>query len=134
MSQTTVVSPYADYEFYTEVFYGNAIKEKDFKRLEARAEEQLDVMTFNRIKTMDEKYMSEDLALNIRKAVCAMAEVIGEGESIGLGISSESNDGYSVSFQATAKHEASNWMRDCACRYLAESGLLYRGGGKWHED
>ena len=134
MVQTTVVSPYADFQFYKDTFLGEALQERNFIRMELRAEEQLDMMTFHRIKTLDEKYMTEDLALNIRKAVCAMAEAAADEAAIGFGIGSESNDGYSVSYSSTAHADMANRMKRMAIMYLGDSGLLYRGGGAWHDN
>lgn len=134
MVQTTVVSPYADFQFYKETFLGEGVLEKDFKRMELRAEEKLDMMTFHRIKTLDEKYMTAELELNIRKAVCAMAEASADEEAIGFGIGSESNDGYSVSYSNTVRQEMAARMKRIAVMYLGDSGLLYRGGGTWHDD
>lgn len=142
MPQTTVVSPYADYEFYRDTYLGDALSADDFARMELRAEEQLDAMTFGRIKSMDEKFMTEELALNIRKAVCAMAEACKRSNPayahIPSGISSESNDGYSVSYGARSATEIQgdykSVMKGLATQYLASSGLLYRGGGAWHDD
>lgn len=136
MIQTTVVSPYADYDFYHNTYHGIEVSEDNFTRLEARAEEELDAMTSYRIPGMDEKFMTERMALGIRKAVCAMVEVIASGEAVGagIGISSESNDGYSVSYSQNVQKEISNRLSSAARKYLADTGLLYRGGGKWHED
>lgn len=134
MSQSTVVSPYADFQFYQETFLGESISESDFKRLELRAEEKLDMLTFHRIKDMDEKFMTDDLALNIRKAVCAIAEASAEEEAIGFGIGSESNDGYSVSFSQNVQQEMRGRTKQIAISYLGDSGLLYRGGGAWYDN
>ena len=143
MSQTLVVSPYADYEFYTDVYLGDAIEEEDFAKLELRAEEKLDMMTFHRIKNMDESLMTEDLAIAIKKSVCAMAEAVqgmkGEPSQIGssAGISAENIDGYSVSYSSTSASQKltdySDVLKGVAMQYLGDSGLLYRGGGDWHD-
>lgn len=135
MPQTLVTSPYADYNFYLISYRGNRIKDLEtFERMEERAEEELDSMTFDRIKTMKEKFMSDDLAMKIRKCVCAMTEVLQSSEEIPTGINSESNDGYSVSYSTTAYTDTHKTMKNTAFRYLGDSGLLYRGGGDWHDD
>ncbi len=134
MVQTTVVSPYADYDFYVNVYHGNAIAESEFERLESRAEDELNAMTFYRIPGMDARIMTDLLATNIRKAVCAIAELQSTGESLEVGISSESNDGYSVSYTQTARKDVEAQQRTAAARYIADSGLLYRGGGDWYVD
>ncbi len=134
MIQTTVKSPYADYDFYRDVYHGVVILEEDFVRLECRAEEELDAMTFHRIPEMDASLMTDKLELNIRKAVCAIAEVLATDESLGVGISSESNDGYSVSYSQTTQQELKSRKKESVNKYLSDSGLLYRGGGDWHKD
>lgn len=135
MPQTLVTSPYATYAFYLADYHGNKFHDEEaFNRVEARAEDELDAMTSGRIKTMKDKFMDNDLAKKIRKCVCAMAEVLQDSESIQAGINSESNDGYSVSFSATAYTDARKVIKNAVFRYLGDSGLLYRGDGEWHDD
>lgn len=59
---------YADWTFYTEVYFGNAIKEDDFPRLAARASDYLDYLT---------KGLAATKADNekVKKAMCALAEL-----------------------------------------------------------
>lgn len=140
-TQSTVTSPYADYSFYKDIFLGEDISEDDFTRMELRAEEKLDVMTFGRIKAMDEKYMTEDLALLIRKSVCAMAEDVQRLNrsfaDMPMGVASENLDGYSVTYSgkspAQLQAEYNDALKSKAAQYLIHTGLLYRGGGDWHD-
>lgn len=140
MAQKELVNPYADFDFYQNVFHGTQFQDEEtFDSFAVKAADMLDVFTWQRIPKLEEKMLPEYLIATIRKAVCAMAECEETSNPASLGISagitSESNDGYSVSFgnaqQAQEQYEDS--MKQIAYRYLAESGLLYRGRGEWHE-
>lgn len=142
MIQTAVTSPYVDFMFYQETYKGTKITtQSEFEEHALRAEEILDEMTWDRIPNMDEKFMTESLALKIRKAVCAMAEISKQCNPLYMdsgsssGISSENNDGYSVSFQDPSTVAATYRSRSegAARRFLGTTGLLYRGGGDWHD-
>ena len=65
---------YADYEFYTESFYGSTVPESDFLRLTERASDWLDAATFDRL--VDSLPSSERSQKKIKKAVCSLVEVI----------------------------------------------------------
>lgn len=141
-TQSIVTSPYADFEFYISTYLGDDIQEDDFRRMELRAEEKLDAFTFGRIKKMDEKDMTEDLALLIRKTVCAMAEEVQRSNpsfaDLPGGVSSENNDGYAVTYSgrtsAQMHSDHISAMKGIAVQYLGHTGLLYRGGGEWHDN
>lgn len=158
MSQTAITSPYVDYEFYTHVFYGDDISETEFNKFAARGEDLVDVITWNRIPDIPESLMTERLAIAIRKAVCAAAEqykmldlytkgMLKSIEKAGKsgGVASESNDGYAVSYQnvlsggaglsaaSDAKAAYEREAKVVALQYLADTGLLYRGAGNWHD-
>lgn len=142
MIQTAVTSPYADFTFYQETYKGSKFTSgTEFEEHALRAEEILDEMTWDRIPNMDERFMTEALALKIRKAVCAMAEVSKQCNPMytdagnSAGIASENNDGYSVSFQDPEAVTRAYRSRSetAARRFLGTTGLLYRGGGDWHD-
>lgn len=133
---------YADYQFYTETFFGTAIGEDDFPRLSLRASDWLDYI----IRHKDPTGLEDEMA----KACCAIAEAMQADEQAGAlaaqsasaalqsgagEIKSESVGGYSVSYATSAEYaslnspaEASKRYRAIALRYLADTGLLYRGG------
>lgn len=139
-----MTSPYCDYQFYTDVYLGNSITEGDFPRLELRAEDYLNVITFHRLPSME---ADDDLTLLVGKTVCAMAETYANllpdynagVAAANSGISSENLDGYAVVYgksDITADKlniaQAAS-MKYVAMQYLGDSGLLYRGGGDWHD-
>lgn len=63
---------YADYDFYTESYYGNVVPEADFDRLAARASDFVDLMTSDRL--VDGLPTDERSQKRIKKAVCSLAE------------------------------------------------------------
>lgn len=136
---------YADYTYYEQTFYGTSIDEADFPRLSLRASDFIDYITRNKAA----KATASDVVEALEKACCAIAEQIqiternkalaaqtataaleaGNGE-----IKSETVGGYSVSYttgadyaSATTPRAEYNAMYNVALRYLANTGLLYRG-------
>ena len=65
---------YADYQFYTEKYYGDAVPESEFPKYSDRASDRIDMITFDRlVEGMPEDERSQ---AKIKKAVCALADVI----------------------------------------------------------
>lgn len=118
---------YAGYDFYRNAYLGNLIEDPEaFARLAKRASEHLDFLTFHRT---DPPEASEA----VRLATCAMAEVLfweekRKTEHDGREVSSESNDGYSVTFAGTNEVDAELiTKRDlylAAYKYLSGTGLM----------
>lgn len=157
MNQSVIVSPYVDYAFYSQVFHGDDIPEEEFGKYAARGEDLVDIMTWYRIPDIPEQLMTDRLAKTIRKAVCAAADqyklldlhqkgILKALEKAGQSgwVASESNDGYSVSYQnvlsgggcmdsAGARNAYESVAKVAAWQYLADTGLLYRGAGNWHD-
>ena len=65
---------YADYDFYTESYYGNVVPEADFDRLAARASDFIDTLTFDNL--VDGVPTNERSQKRIKKAVCSLAELM----------------------------------------------------------
>lgn len=63
---------YADYDFYTESYYGNVVPETDFPRLAERASEFIDLMTSDRL--VDGLPTNKRSQKRIKKAACSLAE------------------------------------------------------------
>lgn len=134
---------YADWCYYTGVYLGQEIKEPDFPRLALRASRFLD-------------YYTEGMAQNaaetdaLKMACCALAEqyqVIGQSraltakdvadsladgrekksESVGSYTVSYSGVGERVSASAAITAQENQALPAIAQRYLAGTGLLYRG-------
>jgi len=138
---------YADYAYYTEAFLGTAINEADFPRLSLRASDFIDYIARGK----SAKASAPDVVAAIKKACCAIAEQMqldernreiasqtaataleaGNGE-----IKGETVGSYSVSYTTGADYASAsrNGAKDeaaayasIALRYLANTGLLYRG-------
>ena len=65
---------YADYDFYTESYYGNVVPEADFERMAGKASDFIDVMTFDRL--VDGLPADKRSQKRIKKAVCSLAELM----------------------------------------------------------
>lgn len=136
---------YADYGFYTDSYLGTAISGEAFPRLALRASQFLDYYTQGRAAkhadmealkmaccALAEQYQAIDQAEELaRKSLTAGAQ------SAGAELQSESVSSHSRSFRsggdsAKAAQEAARGARselaEIARRYLAGTGLLYRGG------
>lgn len=65
---------YADYDFYTESYYGNVVPEADFDRMAARASDFIDTLTFDNL--VDGLPADKRSQKRIKKAVCSLAELM----------------------------------------------------------
>lgn len=65
---------YADFNFYTTVFYGDVLTEDNAAKWLQRASDAVDTLTFRR--TEKSFPTDEGDALKVRKAVCAIAEAL----------------------------------------------------------
>lgn len=116
---------YADYKFYVETYCGTLIPDEvEFRKAERSAEAKLDHYTFGRIDQADDK---------IRLAVCEMADIVYQyqkrkAQHDGREVSSENNDGYSVSFSVISEQErravVDKELYDTAYTYLSRTGLM----------
>lgn len=91
---------YADYEFYTDVYYGNAISEEDFPRLAERATDYIFGITGGE----SDRLEGNDKAM-LKKATCAIAEVMQDESHMNTAefsteqrVSSETVGSHSVSY------------------------------------
>lgn len=123
------MTAYADFAFYSETYLGRTIpNEKDFAYYALRASELIDSKTFGRITEVTEA---------VRLACCAAAEEMYSADTArskaASGISSESVDGYSVAYRAyddKSAAESKKRVDEAIKRYLANTGLMFRGCGK----
>ena len=65
---------YADYDFYTESYYGNVVPEADFERMAGRASDFIDTLTFGNL--VDRLPVDKRSQKRIKKAVCSLAEIL----------------------------------------------------------
>ena len=119
---------YADYAFYVEQYKGARISVQEFPVLSERASEYIDYITKGKATDTDA----------VKRACCAMAESLQMAEKVyttaaqGTGeIASESVGSYSVTYRSGADvaRESEAELHRIALRYLAHTGLLYRGRG-----
>ncbi len=116
---------YATFEDYTKDFFGDIILEESFSKYEYKARLELDRFTFGRLKGLQE------IPTEAKQCVCEIAEYLySEAQKTHSGISSESTDGYSVTYQKEKSSSAINReLYQIAVKHLATTGLLYRGIG-----
>lgn len=65
---------YADYQFYTEKYYGDTVPESDFPKYSDRASDRIDAITFDRL--VNDFPEEERAVTKVKKAVCAVAETL----------------------------------------------------------
>lgn len=122
------MTAYADYAFYTDKYLGRIIpNENDFAYYALRASEIIDNKTFGRI---------NEITPAVQLACCAAADELYSDASArakaASGVSSESVDGYSVSYRAydTEAEKAAEKKVNAAIKlYLGSTGLMFRGCG-----
>ena len=122
------MTAYANYAFYSGEYLGRVItSEKDFAYYALRASEIIDSKTFGRI---------GEITPAVKMACCAAADELYSDASAKAkaagGISSESVDGYSVSYRAyntEAEKAAEKRVNAAIKQYLGGTGLMFRGCG-----
>lgn len=107
---------YADYSFYKNIYKGNKLSEADFERLSERASDYIDSRTDY---VLYKSGIPPDMELRVQKACCALAETINSCESGGTKVS-ESVDGYSVSYAATAQRTTAQRLDDAIQLYISD--------------
>lgn len=136
---------YADYEYYSAVYLGDAIQEADFPRLALRASSFLDYYTQGRAAQnadldalkmaccgIAEQYQYIDTAKALaHKSLTASMEANGELQSQTVGSWSKTyrSGGDSAQQALSSAQTAQAALAAIAQQYLAGTGLLYRGRG-----
>lgn len=131
---------YADFAFYQKRYLGTAIAEDDFERLALRASERIDMLTFGRAAIY---YATETDVTPVKKAVCAVAEVLQQlaldGALIGgaprsASIMTEIVNGHHITYavppnMATPEGQLviQKAIRQAAMPHLLLTGLMYAG-------
>ena len=101
------------YDYYSNRYGGQSIPEPRWDRLATKAEAKLERYTFGRL--------CEPFPENAKNAICEMAETINKHEKKD-GKSSESNDGYSVSYEASPP--LGEELYSIASNYLLHTGMM----------
>nr|DAE41484.1 MAG TPA: Head Tail Connector Protein [Caudoviricetes sp.] len=107
-----------DFAYYRDSYCGRAIvTEEEFNSFAVRACAYVNKITFGRAEA------TADTA-GVKNAVCAVCEVLHRYDAR-EGISSENNDGYSVTYK-TSSRQVQDRLYEAASLHLS-SALLYRG-------
>lgn len=111
-----------DYAFYHGE-YGGTLPEEHFARLRCRASAYLASITLGKsgISTLPKPVLQ-----SVNMALCAVVDAMYKAEN-GGDISSETNDGISVTYAAKVQQTERQRLYDAAAVHLAWTGLLYRG-------
>lgn len=134
---------YADYQFYTEKYYGDTVPESDFPKYVERASDRIDAITFDRLVN---GFPDEERAVTkVKKSVCAVADALyqidqikkASMESVGIvtredgtvvskAVSSVSSGSESISFATGSSGGAESIYGQAAVDKKVESVLLYQ--------
>lgn len=106
---------FADIDFYTNNYHGS-LNGAELERSLRRANAYIGTLMLRTPSHVPDE---------VKYAVCEIADMYNT-EELRDGISSENNDGYSVTYDKS--RTAENKAYDIAVLYLASTGLLYRGG------
>lgn len=125
--------PYVKEDYYVYTFYGEPVDSADFPELCERAGEIVEEMTMYRLTPETFETLPEYVRERVRKAVCAQIEYLGAngGSDLDTGggnIQSATLGKFSYAAGASANGSAQQSIYSSrAIRYLAPTGLLYRG-------
>ena len=132
MLHEAITSPYVDFGYYSETYFGKKIPEDSFPEFEKKAEAVLHMITFDRVKRLPE---IPDI---IKDAICAMAETAYQENKKTPGVKSENIDGFSVTYANSGNTTGVNGMikamYESAAIYLVNTGLLYKGWSKRYDN
>ena len=119
---------YADYTYYTGTYLAGrsaAIAAADFPFFARQASAEIDRYTFGSV--------PDDIPDEVKLCCCELAEYLhaeNTSEAGGReGVASESVQGWTVTMESSAARSQAhrNAVRECVCRYLSRTGLLYSG-------
>lgn len=136
---------YADYEYYTNTYFGTAITEEEFPKLAARASTFLDYYTQGRAShnpeldalkmaccALSEQYKTIDTAQMLaQKSLSYSMESNGPeaaSETVGSWSKSYRSGGESAAAAVASAENTKQELANIVKLYLAGTGLLYRGG------
>lgn len=120
---------YADYAYYAKNYLGTEITADKFGPNMLVASALIDQLTFGRIHRLD------TVPESVKRAACAAAECLYQNEvRAEREITSDSNDGYSVTYSTggTQKDATANAVAKIRS-FLASTGLLYRGFSRQYD-
>lgn len=121
---------YVDQDYYYNVFSGEEVDGADFSSLCQRAGEVVEEMSMYRVAPETFSSMPEAVQERVKKAVCAQIEYLDAngGSDMDTGASLQSAGLGKFSYTAAGDEAEQRIYAPRALRYLAATGLLYRGG------
>ena len=123
---------YVTLNYYRDIYKGESVSDENFPPLCRRAEGIIEEMTLYRVTPVTFLAMTEDIQSRIQNAVCAQIEYLDAngGPELDHGANFQSGSLGKFSFGRSAGMSGSTNQPICApeaFRYLAPTGLLYRG-------
>ena len=134
---------YADYQFYTEKYYGDTVPESDFQKYAERASDRIGAITFDRL--VNEFPEEERAVTKVKKAVCAVADALyqidrikkssmesvgtvtrEDGTVVSKAVSSISSGSESISYSTGSSGGTESIYGQAAVDKKVESVLLYQ--------
>ena len=120
---------FADFTFYEEVYHGDLLTEEEFPKYAEQADAWLTERTMGRC---SRPCLSEMVQLSLKKAECAVADalrVYDRTADADPSVQKETVGDYSVTYRSSAEldRETAARVSDLITRYLAYTGLLFRG-------
>lgn len=135
---------YADYDFYTNIYMGREIRNADFMRLLRRASSYLEYYTQGRVKecpcldsvkmaccaVMEQYQLIDEAQALANRGLSAALEASGgeiQSETVGSYSVTRRSGGDTAASALSYVQQADAMLAGAAKRYLAHTGLLYRG-------
>lgn len=116
---------YVDYQYYKDEFNGTVLDESNSKQRLERASDQVDSLTFNRIRAKGFDNLTDFQKDRIKKAICIHAEFIEQyGDYINMPLNSFSAGSISINF-STKTINGVNTTQE-VLNYLNQTGLTCR--------
>ena len=118
---------YIDAAYYSGTYKGQTIDSAKFARIALRASDELDKITFNRVRRAGLASFTSDEQDLIKLATCSIAEALALHEAAadgGVVTTSESVGGYSYSVDKTSVEKIKSEGISRAKQYLMSTGLL----------
>lgn len=135
---------YADYDYYKNEYFGKTIQAEEFQCLALRGSQYIDYITQGRAEArtdleavkmcccaLAEQYQTIETAQTLAQKSLAAGAVDGaevQSETVGSWSRSYRSGGDSAQSAVQAAEAGRSVLLDTARRYLANTGLLYRGG------
>ena len=127
---------YVDWDYYNNVFQGETVAEADFPALLRRAECIVEEMTMYRASPLTFTAMPDAIQERVKNAVCAQVEYLDanggsdlDNDPAGLQSASLGKYSYTKAAGGAGGGTSQSIYAPQALRYLAPTGLLYRGDG-----